>query len=115
VEENNRLTGSYRFHLADDPNIQGDIRDLSVSGAGFRVAGGKESLAETLQEMGEFFLVMDLKGTRITGQASFIWGVNLGDEFMGGLKFSTISPEDRLSLAEIVDNLREDPKVLRSS
>ncbi len=115
VEENNRLTGRYRFHLADDPNIQGDIRDLSLSGAGFRVAGGNESLAVTLKQMGEFFLVMELHGTRITGQATYIWGLNLEDEFMGGLKFSSISPEDRLSMARIIDNLREDPKILHHS
>lgn len=92
------------------PDIEADVIDISLDGAGFTIENVSEDAAGSLAAMETLFTVLHINEVAILAESRLIWSNIVRKEkhckIQGGIQFTVMAPEDRIALHKILMIIR---------
>lgn len=99
------------IELDIDGPVRAEVTNINMSGIGFEIESGDESLINEISGRAEFFVKLYLPGLIIFSEMKKVWNTiaqsNGSRLLKAGMAFSVLSPEDRLTLADFIDKFRK--------
>ena len=93
-----------------NPPVRAVITDISMNGLGFVIPEDEKEGRKNVEQADKFFINIHLGGEIILLDTIKTWGsavkVKEGTVYRGGVLFTMVSPNDRLTLHKFLENIR---------
>ena len=99
------------IEIMAEPPVRAVITDISMNGLGFEIPEGETDAVKKIEVADKFFINIHLGGEVILIDTKKTWGSVVkgkdGTVYQGGVIFTMISPNDRLTLLKFLENVRK--------